>query len=143
MPVSTDPSMNASASGPRLALVVDDDGDMVLMLSEFVRACGYEAVGVQSFADFVTEMERVPSVLLLDLIMPEATSERIVEWLAFHDSRIPIVLVSSLSLDSIERRQAQAVALGLHSPAILRKPFWLADVAAVLTTAAATSTSRA
>ena len=126
-------SLTAAAEvSPAYALIVDDDSDMVLMLSEFVQGCGLLSAGAQSFAQFQKTAQVLPCVLLLDLVMPDDCSEDVVAWMAEHAAHVPIVLVSSLALDAIERRRDHAVALGLQVPAMLRKPFWPHDVAKAL-----------
>lgn len=132
--------MNAQIDRIRpTAVVVDDDADMAMMLSEFVQASGYETRSAQNFSDFILAMSPPPQVLVLDLLMPESCSERIVEWLVFQEKVLPVVLVSSLPLDQIEKRRVHMVELGLPPPAILRKPFWLQDVARVINEAVAST----
>ncbi len=121
------------------AVVVDDDADMAMMLSEFVQASGYETRSAHNFSDFILAMSPQPQVLVLDLLMPESCSERIVEWLVYQPQALPVVLVSSLPLEQIEKRRSQMIEQGLPPPAILRKPFWLQDVARVIREAVAST----
>jgi CheY-like chemotaxis protein len=133
--------MHTSADAePALVLVVDDDLDMAMMLGEFVLATGVHVECASDFDGFLAVAQRGPRLLMLDLLMPEQCSERVIDWLAEHARDTVLILVSSLPLVEIERRAQIAVQQGIASVSCLRKPCWPRDVAALLQRTGLTAT---
>ncbi len=115
-----------------VALVVDDDIDMALMLGEFVEACGVPVACVYDVKACLAALARAPKAVLLDLIMPDQCSERAITWLSEHAPETQLILVSSLPRAQIEQRAQAARTEGVRNVRYLEKPFWPLDVAAVL-----------
>jgi CheY-like chemotaxis protein len=115
-----------------VALVVDDDIDMALMLGEFVEACGVPVGCVYDLKGCLAALARAPQAVLLDLIMPDECSENAITWLSEHAPETQLILVSSLPQAKIEERAQAARNQGVRNVRYLQKPFWPLDVAAVL-----------
>lgn len=129
---------NADAK-PALVLVVDDDLDMAMMLGEFVQAAGIQVECASDFDSFLKVAQRGPRLLMLDLLMPEQCSQRVIDWLAERAPDTVLILVSSLPMAEIERRAQIAIQQGVRDVSCLRKPCWPRDVAAILQRAGLTA----
>lgn len=104
-------------------LIMEDSADLKLLYSQVLRARGLEvllpASAVDAFA-FLRE-EPIPSLILLDLTMPDMSGEQFVEILRAEERwrEIPIVLISGRDdIDSYVRHLK--VDGGLQKPIELR-----------------------
>jgi len=116
-------------------LVVDDDAEMVYLAQYLLEQCGYQsdtAMDVRSFNNAYTD---VPSVVMLDLTMPNGASEDICNIMVQQQAKHPIIFVTGMPPEEIERRRKQAEAQGLMIVAVLHKPFWIEDIASAMTIA--------
>lgn len=116
-------------------LIVDDDAEMVYLAQYLLEQCGYEsdtAMGLQAFKKAYAEL---PAVVMLDLTMPNGASEEITEIMVKQHAKHPIIFVTGMSPEEIERRRKQAEAQGLKIAAILHKPFWIEDIASAMSIA--------
>jgi two-component system, chemotaxis family, chemotaxis protein CheY len=103
-----------------LILVVDDDHDIRDAVAELLRESGYEVVVARNGAEAhdLLQVGPLPSVILLDLMMPEADALEF-RTRQLQDPRvadIPVVLLSASSR-TVESAQAMGVA------GYLKKPF--------------------
>jgi FixJ family two-component response regulator len=69
------------------------------------------------------------------LNMPNRASEEISEFLAQQKAKHPIIFITGMAPNEIERRRHSAQALGLNVAAVLHKPFWLEDISSALSQA--------
>jgi len=86
-------------------LVVDDDQSIVSLLRSLLETEGYSSMGFsesQGVLPFLQEMGKrgerhLPSLLLLDLMMPGVSGYDIARWLSEHEpyNRIPIVVITA------------------------------------------------
>jgi CheY-like chemotaxis protein len=86
-------------------LVVDDDQSIVSMLLSLLETEGYSSVGFsesQLVLPFLQEMGKrgvrhLPTLLLLDLMMPGVSGYDIARWLSEHEPyrQIPIVVITA------------------------------------------------
>ena len=94
----------AEAEGPYI-LVVDDDQSILSMLMSLLATEGYNCVGFtesQWVLPFLQEMGKrgerhLPSLILLDLMMPVVSGYDIARWLSEHEpyNRIPILVITA------------------------------------------------
>ena len=69
-------------------LIVDDHPDIVLMLSDRLRALGYETVSAADGKEALQQLEReAPHLMLLDLEMPQMTGMEVLHHLAQNTRR--------------------------------------------------------
>src|SRR5437870_5828431 len=62
---------NGESAGGRLVLVVDDDADFCLMISQLLRLCGFRVAIASNGIEALEVLARRPvSVVLTDLFMP-------------------------------------------------------------------------
>lgn len=112
----------ASRKGP--ILVIDDDPDLCAMLKRTLEHEGWRVVtasdGIQAIRAY--ELNR-PSLLLVDLMMPNLDGEELLRVLG--PTRPPVVLVTA----SVRRLE---VAERFAADDTLEKPFDLDDVVAIV-----------
>ena len=120
----------SSAARPGAILIVDDERDVRTLLAEVLEGDGYEIAAAGDGAealDYLRAAATLPSLILLDLVMPN------VDGWQFLDERrqdprlagIPVVLISG----QVAARET-ARALGL--PGYIEKPIGAANVREML-----------
>jgi signal transduction histidine kinase/DNA-binding LacI/PurR family transcriptional regulator/DNA-binding response OmpR family regulator/AraC-like DNA-binding protein len=106
-------------------LIVDDD-PQILALYEKVVGKGCSGYPIRTAADgaaALTSMaEETPSLVILDLMMPEVDGFDVLDWMRAHDQtrQVPVLILSSrvLTLDDIKRLEQHALVT-LQSKGIL------------------------
>ena len=107
---------------PRL-LVVDDDADVVEMLSEIGRTSGYDVRSVTRAPAVAAAVEAFrPDVVLLDLVMPDLDGMELVGGALAPDPRRGVIIVSALPQELIDAAARLGAARGLCMLGSLRKP---------------------
>ena len=122
-----------AAGGPRpTVLVVDDDPESVLLVTTMVEYCGYAARQALDFGAAVEALAEGPAAVVLDVVMPNAESERLLALIANGGRALPIVLMSALSAEALATRAEAARAGGVNVVAWLAKPFWVEPLISAL-----------
>jgi FixJ family two-component response regulator len=116
-------------------IVVDDDVEMVYLVQYFLEQCGYESESAMTLDTFKNAYSNIPAAVMLDLSMPNHASEDISEFLAKQKAEHPIIFITGMEPNEIERRRYMAQSLGLKVAAVLHKPFWLEDISSALSQA--------
>ncbi len=104
-----------------LVLIADDDADILMLLSLTLERDGYEVVvatnGLQAFE---TALERLPHLIVLDLMMPGIDGLEVTRRLRAEETTrdVPIVIVTAFA----EETRA-AIALEAGADLYLKKPF--------------------
>lgn len=104
-----------------LVLIADDDPDILMLISLTLERDGYEVmVAKDGIHAFESALERVPHLIVLDLMMPGIDGCEVTRRLrAVEATRdVPIMIVTAFA----EESQA-ANALEAGADAYLRKPF--------------------
>jgi FixJ family two-component response regulator len=109
-------------------LIVDDDPEMLMIVSALVAKAGFQAKTAATFESFKRELANNPLAILLDLVMPGKASERIVEHMADIQSKIPLFFITGAIPEDISMRQEHALARGVVVHDVLIKPFWSKEV---------------
>jgi DNA-binding response OmpR family regulator len=121
-------------AGPRVALVAEDDRDILELVTTKLDNAGYQVIALTNGTEALAAIrERLPDVALLDVMMPGLTGLDVVGALRDDPAtaRIPVILLSA-------RSQEFDVETGIASGAAdyIVKPFspreLLARVNAVL-----------
>jgi DNA-binding response OmpR family regulator len=105
-------------------LVVDDDQDLLEMVTLVLRTHGMEVFGVNNHADFFTVLDQYrPDLIVLDIYLQEADGRELCRKVKEMDSfsKIPVLLYSAghISAASIEACQADG---------FLQKPFDISNL---------------
>ncbi|AKT36536.1 response regulator [Chondromyces crocatus] len=112
---SPNPHHEARAEPAPLVYVIDDDTAVVESILDVLTFEGYQ---VEAFTDPLAALARLrsgarPSVLLLDMVMPEMNGDEVLDALEATGLDVPVVLLSGV------REPGQAAA---RAAAVLPKP---------------------
>jgi YesN/AraC family two-component response regulator len=106
-------------------LIVDDDPQTREYLANLVKedCSGFTLRTAENGADALRQMtQEIPSLVILDLIMPEVDGFQVLEWmhLNIQISRVPVLVLTGhpLSLEDIKRLEQHALVT-VHSKGIL------------------------
>lgn len=104
-----------------LVLVADDDPDILLLITLTLERDGYEVVATRDgLSAFEAAVERVPHLVLLDLMMPGIDGYEVTRRLRGERATkdVPIVIVTAAAEESQAARALEAGA-----DAYMKKPF--------------------
>lgn len=113
------------------ALVVDDADDLRLLITQVLRAAGYEAVGVGSGPEALDALRLAgpggTDVMVLDVQMPGVDGWEVLESVRAKPSVFgrPAVLLCTVRNSAVDRERAER----LGADDYLSKPFAIADLA--------------
>ena len=84
-------------------LVVDDDKEIVELLSIYVHNEGYEAVKAYDGKEALSKIRTIPDIelLILDIMMPEMDGMQVVKELR-KESQIPIIMLTAKTTDMVK-----------------------------------------
>jgi DNA-binding NtrC family response regulator len=116
-------------------VIIDDDEDTRLLVGEIARLSGYESIAAGSFPEARAALGADTAAVLLDIVMPDQLCVRVAAFMAEEADRIPVVLMSGASDASVEDMRRKLAALGLNVAATLRKPFWVDELLAAMSSA--------
>lgn len=114
-----------SVSSP-VALVVDDDRDIVKLLSETLRRKGFAVAGAYDGAEAIAALEqRIPDIIVTDLKMPKMDGYELIQRVKTSDewAHIPVVVMTAHRIDPSRIR---LLDLAEH---LLNKPITLEGIA--------------
>jgi DNA-binding NtrC family response regulator len=106
-------------------LIVDDDPGSLLLVSAMVDYVGHRSVTAEDYAAAVIALNAGPAAVVLDLIMPDASSERFIQEIAAVAPDTPVVLISAVSEEVLAERALECRNIGVNVVATLQKPFWV------------------
>ncbi len=104
-----------------LALIADDDPDILLLISLTLERDGYEVMtAANGLAAFQSALDRVPHLVVLDLMMPGIDGCEVTRRLREEEAtrNVPILILTAFAEES---QTANALAAG--ADAYMRKPF--------------------
>lgn len=82
----------------KLVFIIDDEPDIVELVSLHLEKAGFEARGFLSAEDFFDSIEKkVPDMILLDLMLPDADGFEICKYLKKKDefASVPIIMLTA------------------------------------------------
>ncbi len=117
----------------RRLLVLDDEADFAKFVSRVATSLGYEAEITTHAYDFQAAILRIePSVIMLDIVMPDIDGIELIGWLAQRQSPARIILMTGFNPTYASIAQHIGSSGMLSSITILLKPISVADLTAVL-----------
>jgi CheY-like chemotaxis protein/two-component sensor histidine kinase len=123
----------AAAPVAKRLLVVDDEPDFAAFVERVAASLGYVVETVTRAAKFQESCTRFqPTVIVLDVVMPETDGVELVRWLATQGSKARVIIASGYSPHYAKAAEALGLAGGLSSIVTLRKPVSLTDLQAAL-----------
>ncbi len=103
-------------------LVVDDDPASSAISGRIARGCGYDAIITTDTDDFRSRvLSWEPTVIVLDLSMPEMDGDQVMAWLAKQGCKAHILIVSSHELTRLREAEAAGRSLGLRMAGVFKK----------------------
>lgn len=104
-------------------LVVDDEPDFCAFVREVAERIGFTVKIITRSTEFVAAYEEFePTVIVLDIVMPELDGIELVQWLASHGSPAQIVLVTGYNPQYAETAEVLGTLKGLNEIRTLSKP---------------------
>jgi DNA-binding response OmpR family regulator len=93
-------------AAPRLGtiLVIDDEPDVVEVISEYFAGAGYEVVGAAHGGDglMLAEMHR-PDVVLLDIMMPGIDGVEVLQQLRLRWPEMSVIMLTAVADQDVAR----------------------------------------
>jgi CheY-like chemotaxis protein len=127
---SVSPARRAGQDGPRRVLVLDDDAEILLLLSRYLGGLGYDVVTCSDAEEALALTEAVGmDVAILDVGLRPFGREGldVLRTIRLCDARLPVVIYSGHLTPGIEQE-----ARWLRASAVLRKPQPLSAFAGLL-----------
>ena len=125
MTIATRGDVRAGGLEKQTILIVDDDPESLLLVSTMVEYVGYRPVVAAEFDIALAQLKLGPAALVLDLVMPERTSERLLDALQRDSSEVPVVLMSAALRDQLGTQANELARRGINVVSTLAKPFWV------------------
>lgn len=122
-------------TGPKRALILDDEASFAKLVANAVTELGFEAVVAHTGQEFRERYGAMPSpdFIFLDIVMPDEDGIEIVRWLVDKGCRSRVIIISGYNpVFSKAAELIGAKAGGMHVTR-LQKPVKLATLRAVLT----------
>ncbi|MFQ5993689.1 MAG: EAL domain-containing protein [Acidiferrobacterales bacterium] len=118
---------------PNRLLVIDDEPG----ICEFIKDVAEENEFEVNVATGLKEFQRIyrsfsPTVIILDLVMPEADGIEVLRFLAGDRCRAQIFVASGVDPKVLGTAKRVGDAQGLHMSGVLRKPIMVSDLEALL-----------
>ena len=113
--------------GKRLVLLVEDDRDMREMLAAALRRSGHQVVEAADGDEALTwlgpgvlegDLERVPSVIVSDIRLPDFSGFDILEGMQLASHPVPVILITAFG-----DAETHAAARLLGAKRVIDKPF--------------------
>lgn len=118
---------------PRL-LLIDDEPALAEFVANAARLCGYEAILTSNDEQFRSEFQIAqPDVAVLDLGMPGMDGVELLRFLAEHEFRSPVLIISGFDRRVLDSAFRLGEALGLTMAGPLEKPVRLEKLEKLLT----------
>jgi DNA-binding response OmpR family regulator len=117
----------------RRLLVLDDEADLAKFVSRVATTLGYEVEITTHGHDFQAAVLRMePSVIMLDIVMPDIDGIELIQWLGERQSPARIIMMTGFDPLYATIAERLGSAGKLSSITTLLKPFSIADLTAVL-----------
>lgn len=121
--------VTSAAERERRLLIVDDDREIGDLIARVATGAGYSATVVTNPAAFMAEFDRLsPSVVSIDMLMPEMDGLELVDWVVQRRLDVKILIVSGSDPLYAEIADLRAKARGAQEIEFMPKPL---DVAAL------------
>lgn len=119
---------------PNRLLVVDDEPDIRDFIKEVAEEIGFEVAEAESQAQVQTALRSLsPTVIVLDLMMPEVDGVELLRFLVKEGCRAQILLISGLDPKVLNTANRLGTTLSLNMAGTLHKPMTVPELEATLT----------
>lgn len=118
---------------PRL-LLIDDEPALAGFVAAIARDCGFDPVLTSTNEQFRSALlAQRPDMIALDLGMPGMDGVELLRFLAEHDCRAPVLIISGFDRRVLESAFRLGEALGLDMVGPLEKPVRAEQLDRILT----------
>lgn len=120
-------------ASPKRLLVIDDEPAFGGYVKEVAEGLGYGVLVTSKADEFAEAYESFdPTVIVLDVVMPEVDGIELVQWLAQEKCKAKIIIVTGYNPHYADAAKRLVSAGDLPSVQTLTKPISLADLRAAL-----------
>lgn len=120
-------------SARNVLLVVDDDAELLALIAEIGRRCGYDVVTADSSAAFRQAVATAqPSLVILDLQMDDMDGVEGLRHLAATSAKAGVLLMSGMDNKVLATARQFGVSLGLRMVDALQKPVRMQQIETIL-----------
>ncbi len=124
-----------------LLIIVDDEPEMADLVKDVGELAGFDILIANNAKDFQTIWtNNTPSVIVMDLVMPDMDGVELLYWLGERKCDTPIILISGYGEGYLEMADHMGSGKGDQIVGTLKKPFQLAELEAMLNMAVAGQT---
>lgn len=110
-------------------LIVDDEPDFGQMVARVATDLGYQVQVTTNGYQFQTTYQQFrPTLIVLDMVMPEMDGNELVVWLMEQGYTARLIIITGYSPDYAKDAQMLAEFKGLRSVITLTKPIRLAQL---------------
>ncbi len=114
-------------------VIIDDQPEIRDFVAKVARMSGYDAQCAASFGQFEAIFQSwKPSLIVLDLHMPDIDGIELLRYLAVHRCQVPIVVISGVDPKIIESARLLGISYGLNIAAVLQKPLRIKELQEIL-----------
>jgi two-component system response regulator AtoC len=114
-------------------LIIDDEADFATSVGRVAEGLGFSVEVAGSSEAFKASCRQFdPTVIVLDMVMPETDGTELIQWLAAVRSPARIIIVSGFTPLYAQAAQHLGEASGLSPITRLSKPVSLADLSTAL-----------
>jgi DNA-binding response OmpR family regulator len=114
-------------------LIIDDEADFGTSVRRVAEGLGFAVEVTTRASDFKAVCQRFdPTVVILDMIMPDVDGNELIKWLASIKSTARIIIVSGFTPLYAKTAESLGKAYGLLSISRLMKPVSVAVLSAAL-----------
>lgn len=120
---------------PKL-LLIDDEPALAQFVAKAAQLCGYDPIVTGDDATFRERFDAIhPAMVVLDLGMPGMDGVELLRFLAEHEFRGPVLILSGFDRRVLESAFRLGAALGLDMVGPIEKPARLEELEDVLNNA--------
>jgi len=114
-------------------LVMDDEPDFSEFVREVAEGLDYEVTVINQSVKFKATYEDVkPTMIVLDIVMPDIDGIELIEWLADVGNEAGVIIVTGFNPHFAEAARVFAEVKGRFLVTSITKPVALADLSAAL-----------
>jgi EAL domain-containing protein (putative c-di-GMP-specific phosphodiesterase class I)/CheY-like chemotaxis protein len=113
-------------------VVIDDEAEIGELIAAAAEGMGMACTAMTSASRWAEALDPGVVAVLIDLMMPGMDGIELVRKLGSEGCRAPIVLISGHDKSVLNTVEQMARALGLRTAGVLRKPFRIVDIEALL-----------
>jgi EAL domain-containing protein (putative c-di-GMP-specific phosphodiesterase class I)/DNA-binding NarL/FixJ family response regulator len=117
------PSRGDHPAVQKSLLIIDDGPEIAALVAVIAKPLGYASEHATTFEQFKIALAKVPTVIVVDLMMPDVDGIEVLRYLGEQQCRAGILLLSHEAWSVLSVAEEMARSTGLNMIGMLRKPF--------------------